>query len=311
MPGIKALKTRIKSIGSTRKITRAMQMVSAAKMRKAQAAALNSRTYSELAWELIHNLSQKITSENPLLKTYPDAKKTGIVIISTNKGLVGGFNANLMAKLKEVDTTDMSDTYNKSYQPLAELLIMGRKAKDFAVRFNKPMMADFPKNEGWVSIENIYPLAKMVSDIYSTGQYKQIVIIYNQFVSTLVQKATIKQLLPFTDSVIARSASDEAISSNDKITSSALAITATEYLFEPSPELVLNNLLPRIIESQIYQAVLESDASEHSARMVMMKNATEAAGDLIADYTLTYNQLRQNKITTELSEITAGRIALE
>ena len=188
---------------------------------------------------------------------------------------------------------------------------MGRKAKDFAVRFNKPMMADFPKNEGWVSIENIYPLAKMVSDIYSTGQYKQIVIIYNQFVSTLVQKATIKQLLPFTDSVIARSASDEAISSNDKITSSALAITATEYLFEPSPELVLNNLLPRIIESQIYQAVLESDASEHSARMVMMKNATEAAGDLIADYTLTYNQLRQNKITTELSEITAGRIALE
>ena len=311
MPGIKELKTRIKSIGSTRKITRAMQMVSAAKMRKAQAAALNSRTYSELAWELIHNLSQKITSENPLLKTYPDAKKTGIVIISTNKGLVGGFNANLMAKLKEVDTTDMSDTYNKSYQPLAELLIMGRKAKDFAVRFNKPMMADFPKNEGWVSIENIYPLAKMVSDIYSTGQYKQIVIIYNQFVSTLVQKATIKQLLPFTDSVIARSASDEAISSNDKITSSALAITATEYLFEPSPELVLNNLLPRIIESQIYQAVLESDASEHSARMVMMKNATEAAGDLIADYTLTYNQLRQNKITTELSEITAGRIALE
>jgi F-type H+-transporting ATPase subunit gamma len=334
MPGIKELKTRIKSIGSTRKITRAMQMVSAAKMRKAQQAALNSRTYSELAWELIHNLSAKIDSENPLLKTYPHAQKTGIIIISTNKGLVGGFNANLIAKLKEVGSSavvqarglpkDKDAEQGEALHYVAELLVLGRKAKDFAVRFNKPMLADFPKSDSWVSIESIYPLAKMVSDIYSTGEYKQIVIIYNQFVSTLVQRATIKQLLPFAPTTPSRSASHPSLAGGETAAprssppfqggvpaTAGEVVGATEYLFEPTPELVLNNLLPRIIESQIYQAVLESDASEHSARMVMMKNATEAAGDLIADYTLTYNQLRQNKITTELSEITAGRIALE
>jgi len=143
--------------------------------------------------------------------------------------------------------------------------------------------------------------------LYETGEYKQILIIYNKFVSTLVQKATVKQLLPFEGGE--RSGKSEA----PQLTPNPLPLTSspTDYLFEPTPETVLNHLIPRIIESQIYQAVLESNASEHSARMVMMKNATEAAGDLIADYTLTYNQLRQNKITTELAEITAGKIALE
>src|SRR6185312_11998833 len=139
-------------------------------------------------------------------------------------------------------------------------------------------------------------------------------IIYNKFVSTLTQKATVKQLLPFVSAVIPSAAEGSLTNKlSDSSSDALLGMTHndTDYLFEPSPEIVLNHLIPRIIESQIYQAVLESDASEHSARMVMMKNATEAAGDLIADYTLTYNQLRQNKITTELAEITAGRIALE
>jgi F-type H+-transporting ATPase subunit gamma len=345
MPGIKELKTRIKSISSTRKITRAMQMVSAAKMRKAQQAALNSRTYSSLAWELIHNLSGiSATDDIPaLLKTFPESKKTGIIIISTNKGLVGGFNANLMAKLNAVVSpfmgSDGNKTADKSANYVAELLVMGRKAKEYALRTNKNMMADFAKSDTWQSIESIYPLAKMVSDIYATGQYKQIVIIYNQFVSTLVQRATVRQLLPFAPTTPSRSAGHPSLAGGEaSAVAKAMAdrpqlsednlgasppvkgeyrpqggegVGQSDYLFEPSPELVLNNLLPRIIESQIYQAVLESDASEHSARMVMMKNATEAAGDIISDLTLTYNGLRQSKITTELSEITAGRIALE
>ena len=341
MAGIKELKTRIKSIGSTRKITRAMQMVSAAKMRKAKQAALNSRTYSSLAWELINNLtggtggvipsvsegslsvnevpnssdssSDALLGMTHLLKSFPNASKTGVIIISTNKGLVGGFNANLM---------NVARPLLGSEEVMAELLVMGRKAKDFALRFNKNLIADFPKSDTWVSINSIYPLAKMVSDLYQTGEYKNISIIYSQFVSTLVQKATIKQLLPFTD-VLPNSQDknleleNEVVDDNNeggifsKKVSEENNIMESEYLFEPSPEIVLNNLLPRIIESQIYQAVLESDASEHSARMVMMKNATEAAGDIIEDLTLTYNGLRQSKITTELSEITAGRIALE
>lgn len=284
MPGIKELKTRIKSIGSTRKITRAMQMVSAAKMRRAQQAALNSRSYSELAWQLIHNLSGLTDVENPLLTSYPKATKTGVVIVSSNTGLVGSFNSNLLAALGRMDPSTQSS---------AELFVLGRKAKDYALRLNKNLKADFPKADRTANIEGIYPLAKMISDLYQGGEYKAIYIIYNKFISTLSQKAVVKQLLPFS------------------VETQGVKAASSNYLFEPDPLFVLNNLLPRIIESQIYQAVLESDAGEHSARMVTMKNATEAAGDLIADYTLTYNQLRQNKITTELAEITAGKIALE
>ncbi|MBI5530116.1 MAG: ATP synthase F1 subunit gamma [Candidatus Doudnabacteria bacterium] len=291
MPGIKELKNRIKSIGSTRKITRAMQMVSAAKMRKAQNAALNSRVYSDLAWELIHNLAQKTHLENPLLQVFPEATKTGIIVISTNKGYVGSFNTNLANKIKE--TEGVVENVN------AELFVMGKKIKEYAVRLNKNLAADFPKSDSLATVESIYPLAKLVSDLYKTGEYKFISIVFNKFISTINQKPVARQLLPFAESYIKDS---HFVAPKNP---------PTEYLFEPDPHLVLDNLLPRIIESQIYQAILESDASEHSARMVTMKNATEAAEDLISDYTLTYNQLRQNKITTELAEITAGKIALE
>lgn len=229
--------------------------------------------------------------ENPLLQIFPEATKTGIIVISTNKGYVGSFNTNLANKVAETEAAVENVK--------AELYVMGKKIKDFAVRFNKNLAADFPKSDSLVTVESIYPLAKLVSDLYKTGEYKFISIVYNKFISTINQKPVAKQLLPFTQSYIKDS---HFVAPKD---------LHGEYLFEPDPHLVLDNLLPRIIESQIYQAILESDASEHSARMVSMKNATEAAEDLISDYTLTYNQLRQNKITTELAEITAGRIALE
>lgn len=291
MAGIKELKTRIKSIGSTRKITRAMQMVSAAKMRKSQTAALNSRTYSDMAWGLISGLAHKIHLENPLLKTYPDAKKTALIIISTNKGYVGSLNTNLLAKTEQIQ--------QEHPELVAELYVLGKKARDYAVRFNKNLKADFPKSDAVISADNIYPLAKTITDLYKTGEYKFISVAYNHFISTVSQKSIVKQLLPFTENFIKDSHLIEQPQHG------------TEFLFEPDPHIVLDRLLPRILESQIYQAVLESDASEHSARMISMKNATEAADDLISDYTLTYNQLRQNKITTELAEITAGKIALE
>jgi F-type H+-transporting ATPase subunit gamma len=227
--------------------------------------------------------------------------------------MVGSLNANLV---NLVQKTINELTLSTNHLALStDFITYGRKGRDVMVKSHKEVLADFEKYDRVITTQDIAPIANFITNIYSSGKYQKVLIFYNHFVSTLMQKPTVKQLLPFTPSdVIARSASDEAISSeNKKIASDALAMTSkqTDYLFEPDPKEVLEHLLPRIIESQIYQTILESEASEQSARMVMMKNATEAAGDLISDLTLTYNKLRQNKITTELAEITAGKIALE
>lgn len=299
MPGIKELKTRIKSVQSTRKITKAMQMVSAAKMRKSQTAALSSRKYSDLAWDLINNISKTGAFVNPLVSTYPNAKKVGIILITSNKGLVGSLNSNLISSLKNIDPS----IFNKNEKPvlITEIITYGKKGNQTMGLVRANVTADFPKQDRAINAEDIYPISKMIATMYMSGEYKKIYLVYSKFISTLSQKPEIKQLLPFNDSL------RESIEGEQD----ELEVGDVEYLFEPTPKIVLEQLLPRIIESQIYEAVLESQASEHSARMVMMKNATEAAGDLISDYTLTYNQLRQGKITTELAEITAGRIALE
>ncbi len=338
MPGTKELKTRIKSIQGMRKVTKAMQMVSAAKMRKAQASVLNSRTYASLAWELIGNLTsassviaspsdsegEAISSSNykiasdalamtqnlGLLRQFPNAKKVGVIILSTNRGLVGSLNSNLIQKIRDVVQApglpkEQGKALHYSAETIAELIVYGKKAKNLAARIGNKIVADFTKIDRTITTEDIFPIAKFVTDVYLTGEYRKIVTVYNHFVSTVVQKPTVKELLPFAK---------ERVEKNNSLHPQPYTLNPqsdSDYLFEPNPTLVLEHLLPRIIESQIYQTILESDASEHSARMIMMKNATDAAGDLVGDLTLTYNRLRQGKITTELAEITAGRIALE
>lgn len=294
MAGIKELKIRIKSIRGTRKITRAMQMVSAAKMKKAQNATVASREYAGLAWQMIQNLSRKGSFKHPLIQANPKAKKIGIAVISSNKGLVGSLNANLVFALKPL-IKEIGDSKE------VELITYGKKGQVLAGRIGKTITADFPKEEKSPKIEDIYPLAQYITNAYASGDYCKIYFVYNYFYSTLNQKPVVKQLLPFSDDLIKNleGAEDEP------------EVTDVDYVFEPGMQQVVEHLIPRIIESQVYQAILESEASEHSARMIMMKNATDAAGDLISDLTLTFNQLRQNKITTELAEITAGKIALE
>ncbi len=342
MPGIKELKTRIKSIGGTRKVTRAMQMVSAAKMRKSQDATMRSRSYASLAWELIISLSGVIPAQAEilnqdrdsgsetgmaqqiarLLQSFPKASKIAVLILTTNRGMVGSLNANLLMMVQKTIQSGNQGASSDQAKPKtedapwleADIITYGRKGRDVMVKSHKEVLADFEKFDRVITTQDIEPIANFITNLYLSGKYQKVLIFYNHFVSTLAQKPTVKQLLPFASDVIARSASDEAILPKDKkIASAALAMTdrSTDYLFEPNPKEVLEHLLPRIIESQIYQTILESEASEQSARMVMMKNATEAADDLISDLTLTYNKLRQNKITTELAEITAGKIAVE
>jgi len=291
MPGIKELKTRIKSISGTRKVTRAMQMVSAAKMRKSQDATVRSRTYSTLAWELILNLSGSEQIAADLLKTYPEAKKVAVMVLTTNRGMVGSLNANLLGLV-------LQSTEQRGLE--TDFITYGRKGREVMIKSKKEVLADFEKYDRVITIQDIAPIADFITNLYNSGKYEKVFIYYNHFVSTLAQKPTIKQLLPFGHQ-IEKAAQPKTEEEQEK----------ADYLFEPTPEEVMKSLLPRIIESQIYQTILESEASEQSARMVMMKNATEAAGDLISDLTLVYNKQRQNKITTELAEITAGKIALE
>lgn len=289
MPSTQELTRRIKSIKSTRKITRAMQMVSAAKMRRAQNATMASRNYAELARELISGIGNVEKYHNALLESYDGAKKLGVVLVTTNRGLVGGFNSNLLAKLKDLELGDP--------ELVGEIIAVGKKGSEAVSRTKRQLIAQFPKHDSTEKVKDIYPLVKMITDAYKTREYKKIIVVYNHFVSTLEQRPTAKVLLPFNFAAEQQKAEGTT--------------NTWQVIFEPTRSQVLDHVIPRVLESQIYQAILESDASEHSARMVMMKNATEAAGDLIADLTLTFNQLRQNKITTELSEITAGRIALE
>ncbi len=273
-----------------------MQLISAAKMRRAQNAVLASRDYAGLLWEAVGELSQQTESKLPLLESHPKAEKILIALVATNRGQVGGLNSGLVHALRQVANS------NPGLTP--ELVTFGRKAAPLGARLRWTVAADFEKPERGRSASDVYPLVSYLVKRYESGDYRKVVVIYSHFHSTLSQKPASRTVLPLNETLLVRR--------RERGPGSGRSRSADSYLlFEPSPERVLEQLLPRIVESQVFQAILEADASEHSARMIMMKNATEAAGDLIASFTLTYNQLRQNKITTELAEITAGRIALE
>ncbi len=286
MPGSQDLRRRIKSISGTRKVTRAMQLVSASKMRRSQLALQASKRYTELLVEL----SSKVGDlRHPLLAPYPRAEKIAVLVVSTNRGLVGSFNTNLM-RLAGRLAQEFPGTK-------IDFITLGRKGKETLLRQQQHIIADFPKADTEMSSETLYPLARLVTDTYRSGQYRAMYVVYNHFISTLRQEPEKTILFPITLAPITSGGQDKPF--------------AGTYTFEPNPTQVADSLIPRLIETKLLLSWLESDASEHSARMLMMKNATDAAGDLIADLTLTLNQLRQNKITTELSEITAGKIALE
>jgi F-type H+-transporting ATPase subunit gamma len=289
MPAAREIARRIKSVKSTRKITKAMQMVSAAKMRKSQTANTTARTYSTEAWHLLDRLNSG-NLHHPLLTSFPESKKVCVVLIASNRGLVGSFNANLIGELFRLKRASESLVF--------DLVVLGKKAREGVIRLKMDLLADFPKVDAVPTYESIYPLAQFLTEQYMSGKYREVIVIYNQCISTLIQKVNHRRLFPLAP----RPATHAQDGEGD---------AADEQVYEPTPQELVKQLLPRIIESQLYQAILESDASEHSARMVMMKNATEAAGELVDDLTLTYNQIRQNKITTELSEITAGKLALE
>jgi F-type H+-transporting ATPase subunit gamma len=263
-----------------------MEMVSAAKMRKAQQRVLASRPYSERIQAVIGDLaSLKIdgteTAAFPLLEQR-EVKKSAVILVTPDKGLTGSMNANLIRRASRY-------ILHEANIPV-EVIAAGKKGRDFMVRSRQDVVAEFTALGDNVSFNDIRPIVDVALQDFTAGKVDAVFVIFPRFVNTLNQTPEVRQILP-----IARP--EGAGEYND-------------YIFEPSPEAVLNALLPRFVEVQVYQAILESIASEHSARMVAMRNASQNAKDLGAELSLTYNKARQTQITREVSEIAAGANAL-
>ena len=297
------IKRQIQSIKNTQKITKAMELVSAAKMRKAVNAVLATRPYANLAWQVISNLASRTNPElHPLLHQRKKIKKIGVILFSSNRGLCGIFNQQIIRKT-------LSFVKNESSANTAvEFITLGKKGATAIAKLGQNISADFAKPDIISSVTEIRAVALLAIQDYLAGKYDKVVLIYTDFISSLKQEAQIKQLLPLK----ADSESGLGQVGPQKASESQIQANWTyQYLFEPTPNFILKTFLPRLIEIQIYQAILESNASEHSARMVAMKNASEAASDLIADLTLTFNKARQAGITQEISEISVSKAALE
>ncbi len=269
-----------------------MEKISAIKMKKSQTAAVKSRRYARIAWEMFEGL-QGHTEKNihPLLEKREEIKNIGVLVISTDKGLCGSMNTKLTnSVMSAIADEGFSQNNTKPY-------IIGKKCREPLSRLGYSIAADF----GAVPVQpnSAFSLAiiKTILEDYTEGKIDKVFIAYTDFINTLSQKPMVKQILP--------------IRNEEKSADTETHQFKAHYLFEPSPEEVLVNLIMRILELQVYQSSLESSASEHSARMVAMKSATDNASDLISELTLIYNQVRQTTITREMAEISAGRIALE
>ncbi len=303
------IRRHIKSVRNTRQITRAMELVSATKMRRAQNQALKSRTYSLLAWNIIRHLSEGgVKREHPLHRAPNGVGLTLIVLLTSNRGLAGTFNSQV------VNTALRHVRSQKKLDPQAgfEFVVVGKKGAQAVARSGEKIIADFEKIDVNVRSADVMPLARLAIDGFVSGVYDRVEICYTDFISTLVQKPRIKILLPFAplDTAAQQAQSDDLgdVALDEPLPEAGQNF---EYLFEPDSERVLGTLLPRLVEIQLYQAFVESNASEHSARMVAMKNASDAAGEIISDLTLEFNQIRQAAITREIAEISAGRLALD
>lgn len=297
----KAIKRRIKSVSNTRKITKAMEMISAVKMRRAVANVFATRNYANYAWEMLTEIAKKTdVSIHPLLQKR-EIKRVGVLLITSNRGLAGGFTSRLL------QTTNDFIKKNKSDGKVdIDVILTGKQGKKIYTKFGHAVAAEFEKIDLTTRIDEILPMAQMVIKDYIEGRYDMILVAYTDFVSPLTQSPKLKQVLPLEDLT-----EDTIGMKNGNGNAPEKIHSEFGYVFEPDPKEVLNDLIPRLVEMQVYQAILESDASEHSARMMAMRNATDAAKEIIKELNYTYNKARQASITQEISEIVGGAAALE
>ncbi len=318
MANLKDIRRRIKSINNTAKITRAMEMVSAAKMKKAIDSVLAIRDYAHSAWSILGNLSRAFERYDYGLLEVRPVEKVLIVIITSNRGLCGAFNSQIIKKvinqIENPDSLTINRVGEKKIKPKidakkvsVDFITVGRKGETLVKRLGKEIIATFPELTYLPGIESVRPLSKIIIDEYLAKNYDKIVVAYTDFVSAISQEPKIRQLLP-----VSKIDLEKQIADIDNLREEFdLNKPVKEYKVEPSPRKVLKHIFPRLIEMQIYHAILESNASKESSRMMAMRNATDSAKEIADDLTLMHNQIRQMKITQEISEISAGRAALE
>jgi F-type H+-transporting ATPase subunit gamma len=298
MANLRDIRRRIKSVKNTAQITRAMQLVAAAKMKKAQDQALAGRDYAKQLKEVLVNLKQNVAEDAHPLLVKRDGDRELVLVISTDKGLCGGLNTNLYKKIRA------------EVSPGAEFVTVGRKLRGTLEKLGKHLVADFEVKDP-VPFSEARPIAKLLTKLYLEGKYDKVSVAFTNYVSTLRQEPTIHQLLPIDPAGLGEEAAYEGMTGIDHGVADKQVALAKDYLFEPSAYDVLGTLLPQYVNFQIYQMLVESRASEHSARMVAMKGATDNAKKFIKELTLEYNKLRQAAITSELLEITTAMKAME
>jgi len=279
------IRRRIRSVRNISQITRAMEMVSASKMRRAQQRVTSARPYADRLSGVIADLATlqldpEDLAQFPLLQQR-EVKNAAIIVVAPDKGLTGPLNANILRRAS-------SFILNEAGVPV-KVIAVGKKSRDYMARAGQNMIANFTDLGDYFDLDSIRPIAQVAVDEFIAGEVDAVYLVYARFVNTLSQVPDVKQLLP-----IVRPESGGEFG---------------EYIFEPTPAGVLEQLLPRYVEIQVYQTLLEANASEHSARMVAMRNATDNAKELVSDLTLSYNKARQALITREVAEIAAGAAA--
>jgi F-type H+-transporting ATPase subunit gamma len=286
MPAFRDIVRRIDSIRNTQKITKAMQVVAATRLRKAQAAVQATRPYSEKMLEVLQTVGERATEYKHPFLVRREGKRAVMILVTTDKGLAGAINVNNI----RAATRYMNEHYTEGQR----YVTIGRKGRDFLLRYRRDVIAEVSGVSDRPKVVEVLPAISVALEEYTKGTVDAVLLCYSKWISTMKQEATVAVLIP------AEIPQREGGGKGPR----------ADYIYEPDPESVLDGLLPRYVETQVFQAVLENKASEYSAKMIAMQNATNAAGDLIDALTLFANKVRQAGITTELMEIVSGAEAM-
>lgn len=303
---LRDLRHKMKAIKSIRQVTKAMELVAASKMRRAVQNAQKLRRYAFTAWTILNRLADVHPNLHPYLEERTPAKILAI-LFTPDRGLCGSLNTQMLRTVNQyLKGVKTMETFEK-----IDFIAVGKRGQQYLARTGESVVAAFPALSNYPTFKDAIPLSRMATDGFLAGTYDHVVLIYPDFISALVQEPTVKVLLPFTKSSLRDMLGSILPKRYQRETEKDLQDTSVhEYIFEPSQDEILKTILPQLTETQVYQAVLETGASEQSARMVAMRNASDNATEIIDDLTQVYNQTRQAGITAELAELSAAAAAL-